>query len=147
MYIFYHSGFLSNLNLPWETVFLKIFTVLKYFYLSGFLSNLRLPWKHSVPWIHSIEIFFSIQDFRASCPCPEKRVCPEIFQATWAAGPPSYAYGGGSSTDSFWSAVWNQSTESRRVKTTKLFRHRKRSDHKLLKRKWVFLRIQRRGQI
>jgi len=27
--------------------------------------------------------------------------------------------------------VWNQSIESMRVKTTKLFLHRKRSDHKL----------------
>jgi len=35
---------------------------------------------------------------------------------------------------------------SLRVKTIKLFRHRKGSDHKLWKRKWVFLRLQRRGQ-
>jgi len=33
------------------------------------------------------------------------------------------------------------------VKNTKLFRHRKRSGHKLWKRKWVFLRVQKRGQL
>ena len=33
------------------------------------------------------------------------------------------------------------------MKTTKLFRNRKRSYHKLWKKKWVFLRRQRRGQI
>jgi len=32
-----------------------------------------------------------------------------------------------------------------RVKTTKLFQHRRRSDQKLWKRKPVFLRLQRRG--
>jgi len=54
------------------------FTVLKYFYHSGFLSNLRLPWKQSLPWIHYIEYtFFIIQDFWATCACPENRVCPE----------------------------------------------------------------------
>ena len=50
-YIFYHSGFLSNLRVPWKTrVALKFFTVSKYFYHSGFFSNLRLPWKQRLPW-------------------------------------------------------------------------------------------------
>ena len=31
-------------------VALNFFTVLKYFYHSGFLSNLHLPWKQSLPW-------------------------------------------------------------------------------------------------
>jgi len=36
---------------------------------------------------------------------------------------------------------------SMRVKTTKLFRHWRISDHKLWKRKRVLFRLQRRGQI
>ena len=84
IYIFYHSGFLSNLRLPWKTWDALIsFTALKYFYHSGFLSSLRLPWKQSLPWIHCIEyIFFIIQDFWATF------VCPEIFQDGGAAAPP-----------------------------------------------------------
>ena len=76
IYIFCHSGFLSNLRLLWKTrVALISFTVLKYFNHSGFLSNLRLPWKQTLPWIHCIEhIFFIIQDLWATC------VCHEIFQ-------------------------------------------------------------------
>jgi len=27
---------------------------IKYFYHSGFLSNLHLPWKQGLPWIHCI---------------------------------------------------------------------------------------------
>ena len=50
------------------------------FHRSGFLSNLRLPWKQSLPWIHCIEyIFFIVQDYWASCACPEKQSCLEIF--------------------------------------------------------------------
>ena len=51
------------------------------FYQSGVLSNVRLPWKQRLLWIHCIEyIFFINQDFWATCACPENRVCPEIFQ-------------------------------------------------------------------
>ena len=61
-----------------------IFTVLKYFYHSGFLSNLRLPWKQGLPWIHCIEyIFFIIQDFWANCACPEKHELPWYFSLYW----------------------------------------------------------------
>ena len=132
------------MRLPWKTVSLEFFTVLKYilsfrifeqlalamktelpwnfllywiyFLHSGFLSNLRLPWKKSVPWIHCteyifffiqddfwatcacpekqsgpgifhcIEIFFIIQDFLSTSACPENSVCPEIFQTQ--GGPP-----------------------------------------------------------
>ena len=44
---FHHSGCLSNLRLPWRTVFaLKIFTVLNIFFtIQGFWATLRLPWK------------------------------------------------------------------------------------------------------
>jgi len=82
IYIFYHSGFLSNLCLPWKTELPWNFSLYwNIFYHSGFLSNLRLPWKQRLPWIHCIEyIFFIIQDFWATCTSPENRGCPEIFQ-------------------------------------------------------------------
>ena len=108
-YISYHSGFLCNLRLPWNTEFtLKIFTVLNIllhsgllsnlplpwktkcslnslhwiyiFYLSEFLSNLRLPWKTELLWYFSLYWnIFIIQDFWATCACPENRVCIENF--------------------------------------------------------------------
>jgi len=54
-YIFYRSGFLSNLRLPWKTEFvLKFFTALRILLHSGFLSNLRLPWKTELPWKFSL---------------------------------------------------------------------------------------------
>ena len=153
-HIFYHSGFLNNLRLPWKTEMPEIFHCIEYtftfrsfeqlslalknsvcpeifhcfehlFHHSGFLSNLRLPWKQSLPWIHCIEYtFFIVQDYWASCACPEKqlpwniplhwnlfivqdfsptracpenRFCAEIFQDRGGGGPPepraSHAYG------------------------------------------------------
>ena len=82
--VFYHSGFLRNLRLPWKTrVALISCTVLNYFYHLVFLSNLRLSWKQSLSWIHCIEyISFVIEDFWATCSCPE------TFQAVGAAAPP-----------------------------------------------------------
>jgi len=45
-YTFYHSGFLSNLRLPWKTEgALNSVYWICIFYYSGFLSNLRFPWK------------------------------------------------------------------------------------------------------
>ena len=68
---------------------LKFFTALSILLHSGFLSNLRLPWKQSLPWIHCIGyIFFIIQEFWATCAWPENRDCPEIFQDKGAADPP-----------------------------------------------------------
>jgi len=56
---------------------------------SGFLSNLHLPWKQNCPWIfHCIEIFFIIQDFLATCACTENRDCPENVQARVGGRPP-----------------------------------------------------------
>jgi len=51
-----HSGFLSNLRLPWKTeCALNFFNVLNiYFYHSGFMSNMRLPWKTELPWNFSL---------------------------------------------------------------------------------------------
>ena len=50
-YIFYYSGVLSNLRLPWKTELPWNFSLhWNIFYYSGFLRNLRLPWKQSLPW-------------------------------------------------------------------------------------------------
>jgi len=44
--IFYHSGFLSNLRLPWKTELRRSVSLYGIHFLhSEFLSNLRLPWK------------------------------------------------------------------------------------------------------
>jgi len=79
-YIFYHSGFLSNLRLPWNTEFaLKIFTVLNILYIQDFWATCPCREKQSVPWIHCIEyIFFIIQDYWATCACLENRFCPDM---------------------------------------------------------------------
>ena len=52
LYIFYCSGFLSNVRLPWKTELPWNFSLywICIFYHSGFLSNLRLAWKQSLPW-------------------------------------------------------------------------------------------------
>ena len=71
------SGILKNRVCP------ENFRCIEYiFYYSGVLSNLRLPWKQSCPGIfHPIVIFFIIQDFWATCAYLESRVCPENCQA------------------------------------------------------------------
>ena len=59
---------------------LKFFTVLNIFLHSGFVSNLRLPWKTECALNSLIECILSIiQDFWATCACAEKQSCPEIF--------------------------------------------------------------------
>ena len=105
---FLHSGFLSNLSLPWKTEFarkiftalnilftfrifeqlslalknrvaLECFTVFKYFVHSGFLSNSRLP-KKKLPRNFSLYLnILYIQDFWATCACLENRVRPGNF--------------------------------------------------------------------
>jgi len=96
IYTFHHSGFLSNLCLPWKT---ECATVLNIFLHSGFLSNLRLPCYFWLYWIQHtfyiqdfqqfaialkfftvLNITFNIQDLGATCACPEKRVCVENFR-------------------------------------------------------------------
>ena len=80
---FLHSGFLSNLRLPWKTeCVLKFFTVLKYFLSFRIFEQLAFVLKNRVrPDIfHWIEYTFHIQDFWATCACPEKnRVALKIF--------------------------------------------------------------------
>ena len=49
------------------------------FFHSGFLSNLRLPLKRELPWDFSLywNIFYPA-GFWATCACPDNRVCPEF---------------------------------------------------------------------
>jgi len=51
------------------------------FYQSGFLSNLRLPWKTELPWNFSLywKYIFIIQGFWATYPWPKEQSHPEIF--------------------------------------------------------------------
>ena len=76
------QDFWATCACPEKQCTLKIFTVLniQYFIHSGFLSNLFLPWKQSVPWnFNCIEIFFIFHDFWETCAYPENRVCPANF--------------------------------------------------------------------
>ena len=106
--IFYLSGLLRNLCLPWKTVCPES-TVLIYifnhpdfwttypcpekqslprnfslhwniFYLSGFLSKFCLPWKTECA-LNSLYwiCHFYHSEFWTICACPEKQSCPEIF--------------------------------------------------------------------
>jgi len=79
--ILLHSGALSNMRLPWKTEgALNSLYWIYIFYHSGFLSNLRLPWKTEMPWKFSLfEIFFVIQDFWTTCACPEITVLDIYF--------------------------------------------------------------------
>jgi len=74
--ILYQLALALKKQLPWNFSLYWLYIV----YHSGFLSNLRLPWKQSCPEIFNcIEyIFFIIQDFWATCACPANRVCPEF---------------------------------------------------------------------
>ena len=80
-----HSGFLSNLHLPWKTeCALNSLHWIYIFYHSRFLSNLRLPWKQSCfAFFHCIEIFDISQDFWSTCVCPEKQSLPWTFSLYW----------------------------------------------------------------
>ena len=60
-------------NLPWN---ISLYWV--YFVHSGFLSNLRLPWKVALKYFTVLKIF-TIQDFWATCTCPEFTVLNIYF--------------------------------------------------------------------
>jgi len=84
IYIFYYSGILSNLHaLSLKSRgALEISQYWIYVIHSGFLSNLRLPWKTELPRNFSLYgIYFYIQNFWPTCACPEKQSSPDIF--TW----------------------------------------------------------------
>jgi len=78
---FLHSGFLSNLRLPWKQSCLGIFHCIAYtFYIQDFWATCACPEKQNCPEIfHCVEKYFIIQDFWATSACPEKRSCPGIF--------------------------------------------------------------------
>jgi len=80
-YIFYYSGVLSNLRLPWKQSCPAIFHCIEYtFYIQNFWATCACPEKQRVSWINCIEcIFFIIQNFGTTCACPEKQSCPGIF--------------------------------------------------------------------
>ena len=65
IYIFYLSGFLSHLRLPWKTDFSRKFSLYwNIFYHSGFL-NMRLPENEFAPHFFTVlnNILSNIQDF------------------------------------------------------------------------------------
>ena len=80
---FSHSGFLTTCACPENRVSPEILHCIEYiFYHSGFLSKFVLSLKNRGPRIHSTDYIFSIiQDFWATCACPEKQSCPDIFTA------------------------------------------------------------------
>jgi len=70
------------MRLPWKTEgALNSQYWLYIFYHSGFLSNLRLPWKTELPWyFHCIKhAFFIIQEFWVTRAFPEKTELPRYF--------------------------------------------------------------------
>jgi len=83
-YIFYLSGFLSNLRLPGKNRVCPEFTVLNIYFLSfRIFEQLALARKkQSVPWIHCIEhIFLSFRIFEQLTLALKNRVALKIFTA------------------------------------------------------------------
>ena len=80
-YIFYHSGFLSNLRLPWKTeIALNSLYWIYIFYHAGFFSNLCLSWKQSWPEnFHCIEIHFLFRIFKQLVLALKNRVVRKFF--------------------------------------------------------------------
>ena len=81
-YIFYHSGFFSNLRFPWKTeCACPELTVLNICFLSfSILSSLLLPWNtecalNSLYWIY---IFLSFRIFEQLALALKNKVCPEL---------------------------------------------------------------------
>jgi len=81
MRILYHSGFLSNLRLPWKFHCFEIFFIIQEYWVALVLKTGVCPEN-----FHWIEIFFIIQEA-----CPENRICPEGFQAGERQPSPSFA--------------------------------------------------------
>ena len=72
--IFEQLALALKTEMPWNFSWYRT-----YFLHSGYLSNLRLPWKQRCPGIfHGIEHTFYIQDIWATCACPEKQNVPWI---------------------------------------------------------------------
>ena len=63
-YISYHSRFLSNSALTWKTKFALKFSLYSIYFLhSGFLSNLRLPWIRCIEYIFFTETCGEVRDW------------------------------------------------------------------------------------
>ena len=45
------------------------------------LAKLHGSLQMNIHWTHCIGNFFTVQDFWATCACPEKQSCPEIFHS------------------------------------------------------------------
>jgi len=76
------QDFWATLYFPWKTEgALNSQYWLYIFYHSGVLSNLRLPWKTELPWyFHCIKHVFCInQEFWVTCACHEKTELPINF--------------------------------------------------------------------
>jgi len=81
LYIFYHSGFLSNLHFPWKRGLPWNFSLYwNIFYHSEFLSNLRLPWKTELPWNFSLYWIYVIHsEVSSNLRLPWKSELPRKF--------------------------------------------------------------------
>ena len=88
--MFYLSGFLSNLRLPWKIeCALNSLYWIYIFYHSKLWTTCDCTGTQSLPWtFYCNEIFFIFQDFWATCAWPENRVCPDFFQAKGSGLPP-----------------------------------------------------------
>ena len=82
-----HSGFLSNLRLPWKTELPWNFSLYWIYVLhSGFLSNLRLPWKTECALK-----FFTVLNIRVTFRIFEHlALALKIFKPGWAATLPDH---------------------------------------------------------
>jgi len=86
IYIFYHSGFLSNLRFPRKTEFPRNFSLYWVcFYIQDFRATCACPEKQSLLWEFSLYwiYFFTTHDFWATWDCPEKQSLPWIFSLYW----------------------------------------------------------------
>ena len=80
---FLHSEFLSNLRLPWKTEdALNLLYCMYIFCYSGFLSNLRLSWKTELPWNFSLYWnIFHYSGFLRNLRLPWKQSLPWNFSS------------------------------------------------------------------
>ena len=78
--IFYHSGCLTNLRLPWKQSLPWNFSLhWNIFYISGFLSNLHLPWKTVCPEFTVLNIYFLTFKMLTNLRLPWKAECALKF--------------------------------------------------------------------
>ena len=91
MYIFYYSGFLSNLRLPWKTESaLNSLYWICIFYYSGFLSNQRLPWKTecALKIFTILNILFAFRIIEQLALDLKTEFALKFFKGMWGGVPP-----------------------------------------------------------